>query len=106
METSKNRAFSVSEYKMFVYDYEMPRYVTTFDYIDGLYSKTFKLVKNGVEQQLPSETACKEPVSINEKKIQDIKKLERYIPSEATDFYQNMYIYMEDHQRRRKLISF
>jgi hypothetical protein len=49
METSKNRAFSVSEYTIFVYDYEMPGYITTFDYIDGLYFRTFKLVKNRVE---------------------------------------------------------
>lgn len=75
---------------MFVYDCEMPGYVTTFDYIDGLCSRTFKLVKNLVEQRLPSKKAYKEPVSTNEKKIQYIKKLERYIPSvpsEATEFY-------------------
>jgi fructose 1,6-bisphosphatase len=93
METSKNRAFSVSEYKMFVYDCETPGYVTKFDYIDGLYFRTFKIVKNRVEQQLPNEKAYKEPVSINEKKNSRHKKVGEIHTLKSNQFL-SMYIYI------------
>lgn len=83
--------FNVSEYRMFVYDSTMPGYVKTYDFIDGLNSKTFKMVKNKANQTLPENRAYTEPVSINDKKIQDIIKLIKYVPNEALAFYNGIF---------------
>lgn len=81
------QTFNVSECRMFVYDSGLPRYVKTYTYIDGLCSNTFKMVKNRAKQTLPTDRAYTESVTIDEKKIHDIAKLIRYVPNEATSFY-------------------
>lgn len=80
--------FSISKYRQFLYDSDIPGYVTTWEYIDGLVSFTFKLLKqNKISPALPSIKAYKEPPPINKKKIDDIKKVMQYISGETLEFY-------------------
>ncbi|CAH2010321.1 unnamed protein product [Acanthoscelides obtectus] len=82
------QAFTVSKYRRFVYDSSSPGYVTTYEYIDGFISYTFKLLKqNKPSPPLPEIRAYQEPVSINHKKITDIKKVMKYIIGETLEFY-------------------
>ncbi|KAG8325986.1 hypothetical protein J6590_053359 [Homalodisca vitripennis] len=56
--------------------------------INGLVSSTFPLMKpNVVHITYPSERAYNGKNLINEKKIEDIKKVQKYIPEEAKSFY-------------------
>ncbi|KAG8266852.1 hypothetical protein J6590_062987 [Homalodisca vitripennis] len=56
--------------------------------INGLVSSTFPLMKpNVVHIPYPSERAHNGKNLINEKKIEDIKKVQKYIPEEAKSFY-------------------
>lgn len=90
-KTSKSveqkRNFAVSQYRQFTYCSETPGYVTTHDFIQGIISHTFKLVKPNVNPEFPSLKAYQEPVPINEAKIEDIKKVIQYISGEDLEFY-------------------
>ena len=79
--------FTVSQFRQFTYDSESPGYVTTFNFIGGCASYTFKLMKPNVEPQFPTEKAHQEPVPIKEAKITDIKKILQYISGEDLAFY-------------------
>lgn len=79
--------FSVSHYSQFVYNSETPGYVTTSQYIGGLISHTFQLIKPKVNPHLPSEKAYEEAVPVNEKKIADLKKILQYMSGETLEFY-------------------
>ena len=65
----------------------MPGLVTTRESIDGLPSYNFQLLQRmGTRPPLPSCNirAYADKVPINEKKMLDLKKLEKYIPEEHT----------------------
>lgn len=79
--------FAVSKYMQFVYDASLPGYVKCFDYIDGLSSYIFKLIKPNHSPELPTNKAYSEPVPINQNKINDIKQIMRYIEGETLEFY-------------------
>lgn len=80
--------FAVSNYRQFLYESSNPGYVKTWEYIDGLNSHTFKLLKEHKNSPpLPNSKAYKEPVPINEKKILDIKKVMTYTHGEVLEFY-------------------
>nr|CAI5832624.1 unnamed protein product [Callosobruchus analis] len=80
--------FTILKYRQFVYDSSSPGYVTTYEYIDGFISYTFKLLKqNKPSPALPEVQAYQEPVPINHKKIVDIKKVMKYIHGETLEFY-------------------
>ncbi|KAJ8966898.1 hypothetical protein NQ314_003244 [Rhamnusium bicolor] len=65
---------TISKYMQFEYDASQPGYVKCYDYIDGAISYSFKLLKQNQNPELPSNKAYSEPVSINKKKINDIKQ--------------------------------
>jgi hypothetical protein len=80
--------FAISSYRQFVYDSSNPGYVTTYEYIDGLVSHSFKLLKqNKRSPSLPTGRAYKEPVPINQNKVNDVKKVMQYITGEVLEFY-------------------
>ena len=83
----KDEPFSISKYREFKYDSDTPGYLTCFDYIDGFISHTFKLLKPGVTPVLPTNPAYLQPVAINIKKIEDIKKILQYLSGEKLEFY-------------------
>nr|CAI5826138.1 unnamed protein product [Callosobruchus analis] len=71
----KRETFAVSNYKRFLYESSSPGYVKTWEYIDGLHSNIIKLLKEHKEAPpLFNKGAYKGAVSINEKKIADIKE--------------------------------
>ncbi|KAK9702452.1 hypothetical protein QE152_g29942 [Popillia japonica] len=55
--------FAVSKYMQFVYDASLPGYVKCFDYIDGLSSYIFKLIKPNHSPELPTNKAYSEPLT-------------------------------------------
>nr|CAI5867040.1 unnamed protein product [Callosobruchus analis] len=62
--------FTILKYRQFVYDSSSPGYVTTYEYIGGSISYTFKLLKqNKPSPALPEVRAYQEPVPINHKKV-------------------------------------
>lgn len=80
--------FAVSQYKQFSYSCDTPGYVTVYEFIGGLRSQIFKLVKPNVDPILPNTLVYSEPVPINNKKIVDIKNILQYIPpGETLGFY-------------------
>jgi hypothetical protein len=80
--------FAISSYRQFVYDSSNPGYVTTYEYIDGLVSHSFKLLKqNKRSPSLPTGRAYKEPVPFNQNKVNDVKKVMQYITGEVLEFY-------------------
>lgn len=86
--STRNENFTISNYRQFVYDSTSPGYVMTYEYIDGLSSHTFKLLKqNKRSPNLPITCAYEEPIPINEKKTKDIKKVMQYITGETLEFY-------------------
>jgi hypothetical protein len=59
-----------------------------YTYIDGLVSHSFKLLKqNKRSPSLPTGRAYKEPVPINQNKVNDVKKVMQYITGEVLEFY-------------------
>lgn len=81
---AKTETFAISNYRQFSYD----GYVTT--YIGGFISFTFKLLKQNKENPvLPTDKrySFNQPVPINKKKVDDIKKVMQYIIGENLEFY-------------------
>jgi len=67
----------------FEYAVNKPGMVVAYKWIDGLIKEEFKLGKpSGVTPLLPTISAYSRQISINYKKIADIKKLIQYIPKE------------------------
>lgn len=84
-KTAKVR-FQPASFMHFEYSSENPGTVTTRDFIDGLLHHTFSLkLKHTVT--LTDKQAYEEPNRINDKKMEDLKKLRIYIPEEYTVFF-------------------
>lgn len=84
-KTTEN--FTISKYMQFVYDSSLPGYVKCCDFIDGAISYTFKLLKQNLRPNIPSDNAYLEPLPINAKKIKDVKQVMKYIEGEQLEFY-------------------
>ena len=87
VEKGNNNVFTVSKYREFVFDATTPGHVAVSEFIGGAFSSTFKLVKPNVRLELPNERAYSEAVPINDKKIQDLKKILQYVSGEDLAFY-------------------
>ncbi|KAK9885057.1 hypothetical protein WA026_009280 [Henosepilachna vigintioctopunctata] len=71
--------FEVSKYKQFLYNKETPGKLVASEYIGGVATSTFRLLKTANPPELPAEKA--HPlgrVRINKKKTDDIKTLMEY----------------------------
>lgn len=79
--------FNVSLFHEFHYDCSNPGSVQTSEYIDGLVKYDFKMAFGRENVLLPTEKAYRDKVPINTKKIEDIKKVVKHIPSEFRSFY-------------------
>ncbi|KAJ8889234.1 hypothetical protein PR048_008732 [Dryococelus australis] len=78
--------FQPASFMHFEYSSENQGIVTTREFIDGLVHHTFSLkLKHSVK--LPTEQAYEGPNCINDKKIEDLKKLRIYIPEKYTCFF-------------------
>lgn len=87
-DNTRKENFAVSNYRQFLYDSSTPGYVTTWNYINGFLSYTFKLLKQHKESpSLPTAGAYKDPLPINEKKVEDIKKVMQYMTGEMLEFF-------------------
>ena len=79
VKKGNNKVFTVSKYREFVFDATTPGHVTVSEFIGGAISSQFKLVKPNVRPELPNERAYSEAIPINDKKIQDLKKIIQYV---------------------------
>lgn len=79
--------FSVSQYFMCEYHSNNPGVVVTRPMIDGLLRNTFRLLKPQAVISLPTTPAHGGRCPVNNLKLQDIKKLQQYIPEEHKSFY-------------------
>lgn len=79
--------FTISKYMQFVYDVSHPGYVKCLDFIDGVSSYTFKLLKQNQNPEIPSNKAYSGPVPINVKKMNDIRQILKYVEGEQLEFY-------------------
>ena len=84
--------FSISHYRLLQYSSAIKGSVTSSEYIDGLIKTTFLLQKPNLLHKiaLPTENAHPGEIPINEKKLQEQKKIRTYIPPEKRDFYESI----------------
>ena len=80
--------WSPSRYKMLVYTTDTRGAVTVYEFIDGLISTQFGLVKSArtAVKHTMKNAYGEAGVRINVKKLADIAKLRQYIPEEHTEF--------------------
>lgn len=87
--------FQVSNYNQFIYDSEKPGVLCVSEFIDGLSSHEFYLSKPwGLRPALPSLNnykAYNTKISINIKKMNNLKSLAQYIPEEDQYFYDTIF---------------
>ncbi|GBP47426.1 hypothetical protein EVAR_85018_1 [Eumeta japonica] len=90
----KKVTFAISKVSRFTLSKTTPGLVTTRESIDCLVSHDFQLLQRmGTRPPLPSNNtpAYAGKVPINEKKMADLKKLEKYIPAEYQTFYAEVF---------------
>lgn len=90
----KKKTFAISQVSHFTFSKSTPGLVTTRESIDCLTSYEFQLLQRmGTSPPLPSNDtpAYAGKVPINEKKIPDLKKLEKYIPEKYQNFYAEIF---------------
>jgi len=87
--SADKQKWSPSTYKMLVYSADTRGAVTVYEFIDGLISTQFGLVKSARTAVKHTMKAAydKSGVGINIKKLADIEKLRQYIPEQHTEFY-------------------
>lgn len=83
----KKMHFNMSFFNEFHYDCSNPGTVQTSEYIDGLVKYDFKLAFGRENTSLPTHPAYSGKVPINIKKIEDIRKVMKHIPSNYQNFY-------------------
>lgn len=79
--------FAISNYRQFIYDSSTPGYVITSDYIGGLVTRNFKLIKPKAVPTLPTAPAYSKMLPINVKKIENLKKVMQYMTGEILEFF-------------------
>lgn len=90
--TDSKVKFLISKYRHLKYKSTSKGYVEVCEFIDGFNSETFKLLKiKANELVFPGEKAYDGQVSINIKKINDLKKIIQYIPDQYKHFYNNIF---------------
>lgn len=90
----QKRTFAISQVSHFTFLKSTPGLVTTRQSIDCLMSYDFQLLQRmGTRPPLPSSDtpAYADKVPIHEKKMSDLKKLEKYIPEEYKNFYREIF---------------
>ncbi|KAL4708423.1 hypothetical protein ACJJTC_019659 [Scirpophaga incertulas] len=83
----KTTTFKISQYRSFEYSSSHKGYLTCSEFIDGFVKATFLLQKPSTIPKIPETLAYVTKIPINEKKMNDIKKIIQYIPDEFKDFY-------------------
>lgn len=79
--------FKISSYKHFIFRHRLPGKVEVKTFINGLGSPTFNFRKTNLSPDLPTTKAYNTgKVPINNKKIDDLKKLSEYT-TDYSDFY-------------------
>lgn len=88
----KRSQFCISKYRHLQYSSTTMGSVTASEFIDGIVSSRFVLQKPQLLDAitLPTEPAYRARIPINEKKINDVKKIITYIPTEKRDFYMDI----------------
>ena len=88
-------AFKISNFRHFIHSSEHDGIVVTKQYIDGLQTHSFRLRNSNKELiSFPTRKAYPEGhIPINIKKMQDLRKLEKYLPDneEVKDFYSEIF---------------
>lgn len=83
----KATTFKISQYRSFEYSSSHKGYLTCSEFIDGFVKATFLLQKPSTNPKIPENPAYVTKIPINEKKMNDIKKITQYIPEEFKIFY-------------------
>lgn len=86
----KSCTFMISKYKYLEYCSSHRGYVTASEHINGLLKHMFLLQKNRVTPSLPTTRAYTEKIPINQKKMEDVRKIIQYIPEDKKEFYENI----------------
>lgn len=79
--------FQMSMYSHFTFHCNSPGIIEARTSIDDHSAVQFSLLKGGCNADLPDQKAYSEPVPINRKKLDDLKKVLHYIPEEHKPFY-------------------
>lgn len=89
---NKKQVFSPSKFKQFRYSNNRIGEVEAFIYINSVIKHTFFLGKQALftNPTMPSEKAYNEKVPINFKKLQDVRKVVKYVPYDALNFYNDI----------------
>ena len=86
--------FQISQYNEFEYDCNKPGIIKVRPFIDGLNFHEFSLGKPaGVCPDLPTKPAYAGKISINYKKMKNLKQLVQYIPEDKIFFYNELMLW-------------
>lgn len=83
----KETSFKISQYRSFEYNSSHKGYLTCSEYINGFIKATFLLQKPSTHPEITETKAYASKIPINEKKMNDIRKIMPYIPDELKNFY-------------------
>lgn len=87
----KREFFTVSVYHEFIFEKSRKGEVSASYFIDGNQRKTFQLISCKSDLvSLPTQRAYEEKRPIREEKINDLKKVLHYVPSEHSWFYNEL----------------
>lgn len=89
---AQKESFAVSSFMEFRYDHTRKGIVEALKFIDGIQTSSFILRNTNTDAvSLPIQKAYgEEKIPINIKKMNDIKKVIKYIPEEFEDFYNTL----------------
>ena len=101
---NEKRTFSPSAYTSFEYNAQKIGTVVTEQFIGDFLKNTFQLTKNKTAMvSLPFKKAYKEAVSINPKKIANLRQVEGSILEEHRQFYQEIFNWSSEQDDRTEL---
>lgn len=83
--------FTVSTFNQLVFSSEYTGCIKAYDFIDGIIFHTFRVGSSSQTlYTLPNPAYSSDRIPINIKKINDIKKVMRYIPDEHAEFWNDL----------------
>ena len=87
---NKTETFSVSKYRHLQYSCSTPGYVIACEFIGDVIKNSFLLQKPRAAVTFPTDQAYSAKLPINDKKLEDLKKLLFYTPDDKKPFYDVM----------------
>ena len=84
--------FTISNYHYFEFNFKCPKAIRVSEYIGGLVKHYFHLRRPGqCTVELPAGYLYSNKIPIQKAKMEDLKKLQEYIPAEHSAFWEEIF---------------